>query len=145
MKKQKSYFFVLPKNGDVLFASWKIDPEEAHSKISQSVTNDVDLFLEVNSIQNKELTKIDSIHVHGLENNWHIFTKKQYRGKRLVFSLCFSSKRGRIIELITSKGIDLPLTYSQIEQTKKTTSEDLFKLSQINITGSTGSGKNSSW
>ena len=144
MKKQKSYFLVLPKNGDVLMASWKIDPAEAPKKIIKSLKSGVDLILEVYYIQNNRREKIDSIPVYGLENTWHIFTKKEYSGKRIFFTLSHETG-GKITELIASKEIDVPLSETQFTRLKTSVVKNLFNLSRINLTGHTGSGKNSSW
>lgn len=145
MKRQKSYFLVIPKNGEVLFASWKIIPEEAPKKISKNLTGDASLILEVYTTANSIRTKIDSIPIHGLENSWHIFTKKQYRGKRLVFTLCHRGARGKITEMFTSKEINVPLSGDSIAQLNKSAAKDLFELSRINLEAFTGSGKNTSW
>ncbi len=145
MKKQKSFFIIIPKNRDVLFASWKIYPEESPKKVSKKLIGAADLILDIHSVNGNKKTKIDSVPVYGLENNWHIFTKKEYRGKRLVFKLCYRGARGGITELISSKEIDIPLSEGQFSQIKKSTIELLFSLSGINLTAYPGPDKNSSW
>jgi hypothetical protein len=145
MKKQKSYFIVLPKNREVLFASWKIDLSESRKKTSEKIESDADLILEVYSLNNNGRSRIDSIPVHGMENNWHIFTKNEYSGKRIAFSLCYIDRNGTKIEIITSEKIDIPYTEIQSIQGKPSKKKNLYDLTQINLKGFSGSGKNSSW
>ncbi len=145
MKKQKSYFLVLPKNGDVFFASWKIDAKEIPAKISESLKKNGTLIIEVYSVSGSRIKKIEFLRVHGMENNWHIFTGEEYRGKRLIFKLCHRGARGKVTELLASKELDVPLSITKISVREKSAAKKIFHLSRINIGGFADSGKNSSW
>lgn len=141
MKKRKSYFVVLPKNRGVLFASWKIDMSEINEKISAEVEDDADLMIRIYSIENNKNTLIDSIPVHGLENNWHIFTKKEYFGKRIIIALNYE-RDGKSIEIIKSKEIDIPALEPANNLEKQNDRKNLYNLSRINLNES---GENTSW
>jgi hypothetical protein len=145
-KKEESYFIVLLKKRDLLSASWNID---APVWIKRIKTSDSDpkkrqyLFIDVLSFENEKYHKIDSIPVNGLENNWHIFVKKEYCGKRLIFNLSYCDKKGIFYDILISKEIYIPLSSQNLETiyVNPNLNEEkiLFELSGINLSQGSGS------
>ncbi len=148
MESKKSFFIVLPKSRDILFTSWKIDITELGTNQQKSfpgLKNNVDLFIDVYSINNGERIKIDSIPVHGLENKWHIFTNNDYYGKRIVLSLCYSDIHDQKVDILTSKEIDISFLDPETISKKIAGENSLYRLSEIDLEGFSGSGNNCSW
>ncbi|MFH0974449.1 MAG: hypothetical protein V1874_01555 [Spirochaetota bacterium] len=150
-KKQKetSYFIALLKKRDLIFLSWKIDNPKWKKRIEIAQTDPSMkefLFVDIVSVEKKKHNKIDTIPVFGLENNWHIFVKKEYHGKRLIFNLSYRDKKGKFSDLLNSIEIDIPLALEDIEadQTLFEEKSILMELSEINSAILSGS-QNSSW
>jgi hypothetical protein len=150
-KKQKetSYFIALLKKRDLIFLSWKIDNPKWKKRI-ETAQGDPPmkeyLFVDVISVEKKKHNKIDSLPVFGLENNWHIFVKKEYRGKRLLFNLSYCDKKGKFSDLLNSVEIDIPLALEDIEADQTLFDEKtiLMELSEIKTSGVSGS-ESTSW
>ncbi len=139
-KKEESYFIVLLKKRDLLFASWKIDAPVWKKRIKTAEADPKKkqyMFINVLSIENAKFNKIGSIPVHGLENSWHIFVKKEYYGKRLVFTLSYCDKKNTFYDILISKEIYIPLSSEHLESAFMLLNEDkaLYELSGLNLSG----------
>jgi hypothetical protein len=146
-RKENSYFIVLLKKNDLLFASWKIDNSRWKKKIDTADTDSSHrqyLFIEVFTHENGNYKKIDDIPVHGLENNWHIFLKKEYFGKRIVLNLSYRDKKGKSYNILNSEEIDIPLSLEELGTIQPDEEKLLFELAGIDLKSITGS-ENTSW
>jgi hypothetical protein len=148
-KKDESYFIALLKKRDLIFTSWKIDSPTWMKKIETSKKAPSDkhfLYINISSIQNGKYKNIDSIPVNGLENNWHIFVKNEYCGKRIILSLDYCSEKGKFSDIMISDEIDIPYSVEFIQSSKDYLTEEniLLELSEIKLSGLTGS-ENTSW
>lgn len=150
LKKEETYFIVLLKKKDLLFASWKIDSPKWKKRIetaeqdSAGSTQKEFLFIEVLSVENDKYKKIDSIPVHGLENSWHIFVKKEYYGKRVIFSLSYRDKKEKYFDILISQEIHIPYTIENIEAIQLDEEKILFEFSEIKLAGIPGK-ESTSW
>lgn len=147
-KDENSYFIILLKKSDLLFASWKIDNEKWKSRIETAEADPVKkhyLYIDILSVEGGNYKKIDSLPVHGLENQWHIFTKKEYFGKKLMLRLTYVDKKGKSYDILNSSEIDIPPAVDRIEESQADEEKILFELSEINFSGKSGSTSPSSW
>jgi hypothetical protein len=147
-KKEESYFIALLKKRDLIFASWKIDAPVWIKRIEtakKDPANKQYLYIDISSIENGKYVKIDSIPVNGLENNWHIFIKNEYCGKRIVLSLSYRDKKGKFYDILISEQIDIPYSIEFIQSSKDYITEEniLLELSEIKSAGLSGSGSTS--
>ncbi len=146
-KKENSYFIVLLKKRDLLFASWKIDNSKWKKRIETAEEDPGKkqyLFIDVFSNENGNYNRIDNIPVHGLENNWHIFLKKEYFGKRIMLNLSYRDKKGKSFDILNSEEIDIPLSIEGIGSAQLDEEKILFELAGIDLKGNDGS-ENTSW
>jgi hypothetical protein len=147
-KKEKSYFIALLKKRDLIFISWKIDAQIWKKRI-ETAEKDPDnkqyLYIDISSIGNGKYVKIESLPVNGLENNWHIFTKNEYCGKRIVLSLSYRDKKGKFYNILSSEEIDIPYSIEFIQSSKDYITEEsiLLELSEIKLAGLSGYGSTS--
>ncbi|MBN2401506.1 MAG: hypothetical protein JXN64_03825 [Spirochaetes bacterium] len=147
--KNESYFITLLKKNDLIFASWKIESPLWIKRIQtaeKDPSNKEFLFINVSSNENGKYIKIDSLPVHGLENNWHIFIKNEYCGKRIICSLSYSDKKNKLSDILISKEIDIPYSIENIETGRNNLNDKkiLVELSGIKSAGISGSD-NTSW
>jgi hypothetical protein len=148
-KKDESFFIALLKKRDLIFTSWKID---APVWIKRIETAEKDpsikqyLFIDISSIENGKYIKIDSIPVHGLESNWHIFVKNEYCGKRILLCLSYRDKKDKFFDILISEEIDIPYSIESIKENKNFSQEEdiLLELSEIKLSGLSGS-ESTSW
>ncbi len=148
-KKEESYFIALLKKRDLIFTSWKIDSPvwiKRMGTAEKDPANKQYLFINISSTENGKYLKIDSIPVNGLENNWHIFVKNEYCGKRIVLSLSYRDKKGKFLDIFISDEIDIPYSVEFIQSSRDYLTEEniLLELSEIKLSGSAGS-ESTSW
>ena len=148
-KKDESFLIALLKQKDLIFVSWKI---AAPSMVKEIKTAEKDtsaksyLFINILSVENGKHVKIESIPVHGLENNWHVFVKNEYSGKTIVCSLIYSDKKGKSQNIFTSDEINIPYSIESLLSGKNLTDEEkiILELSGIKNVG-TSTSDNTSW
>lgn len=147
LKKEETYFIVLLKKKDLLFASWKIDSPKWKKRIETSEADTEHkeyLFIEVLSVENGKYNKIDTIPVHGLENSWHIFVKKEYYGKKIILSLSYRDKKGKSFDILISQEIHIPYSIEDIAAQQMDEEKILFEFSEIKLAGIPGK-ESTSW
>lgn len=136
-KKSEGYFIALLKTNDIIFASWKIDDSKWKKKIEKAESGKEKgayLYIHLQTLEDSGYVIIESIPVFGVENNWHIFLKNDYSGRKVVLKLCFRDKKGIYSDIMQSTVIDIPVTmteqykFSMGEREKK-----LFDLSGVNV------------
>ena len=147
MNTEENFLIILLKEPGLLFSSWKIDSSDWEKILSSSSldsNNEPYLVIKVYSINNGEQIEIDAIPVHGMENNWHIFTKDNYHGKRIILILCYQNIEGNYVDVLTSGEIDIPLPIPEAFDNSGS-EKSLYELAEIDLFGFSGSGNNTSW
>lgn len=141
MKKENNYFIALMEDGDTLYTSWKVGNAKWKNRLMTAEKNAKRgpcLFIEIYSIENNKLTKLDAIPVHGIENKWHIFIHNKYCGKRIILTLSYLDRAGNSIEILRSSEIDIPIHKYQADKGKA-----LYELSGIDL--KEPGSENTSW
>ncbi|MBN2040209.1 MAG: hypothetical protein JW864_09220 [Spirochaetes bacterium] len=147
-KPDKNYFIVLMKKSNLLFASWKIDNSKWKGRIEIAEAEPSGkhyLYINILAVENGGYKIIDSIPVHGLENQWHIFMKKDYFGKRVMLRLVYKNTKEKSFDILNSPEIDIPFPAENFQESQTDNEKALYELSGINLAGKPDSAGTSSW
>lgn len=106
-----SYFFVNFVGGHLLHAGWKFDSAQVETLMRTALRDPFGeplLFLEVCEAAPEGELHIETIPVHGRENQWHVFADERYAGKKIIFKLACSRRNGALSPLAISAPVRLP-------------------------------------
>ena len=107
-----SLLVVLLKDFKNIFVSWQIEKSEWERIRSDSTggKDEPSLFIEVFSVEDAAERKIDEIAVFDRVNNWHVFMRDEYYGRRIFLRLTYGTSSGTSI-IGESEMIDIPVKY----------------------------------
>jgi hypothetical protein len=126
-----SLLLVLLKDFKNIFVSWQVEKSEWERIRSDSSggKDEPSLFLEVFSVEEKVERKIDEIAVFDRVNNWHVFIRDEYYGRRIFLRLTYDTDSGTST-IRESELIDIPMKYPLNEsQLSGRLQGELFEIS----------------